>query len=104
MRLKFREELYVISMKNDGKFGEGIELSFQIWHEKFDEFWPEYSKVSKVCVLMDSFWPKNIMPELKKYRGVMFVSNYVWCKILRKWLSKMAWGPEEFGKYLQAIK
>ena len=84
MRLKFREELYVMSMKNDGKFGEGIELSFQIWHEKFDEFWPEYSKVSKICVLMGSFWPKYIMPELKKYIGVMFVSNYDWCKILRK--------------------
>ena len=87
MRLKFREELYVMSMKNDGKFGEGIELSFQIWHEKFDEFWPEYSKVSKICVLMGSFWPKYIMPELKSTEELClsaimidakFYGNLIW--------------------------
>ena len=76
-----------MSMKNDGKFGEGIELSFQIWHEKFDEFWPEYSKVSKICVLMDSFWPKYIMPELKSTEELClsaimidakFYGNLIW--------------------------
>ena len=33
---------------------------------------------------MGSFWPKYIMLELKKYRGVMFVSTEDWCKIWRK--------------------
>ena len=28
MRLKLIEELYAMTMKNDSKFGEGIDLSF----------------------------------------------------------------------------
>ena len=27
------------------KSWEGIDLSVQNWHEKFDEFWPEHSKI-----------------------------------------------------------
>ena len=36
-----------------------IDLLFQNWHEENDKFWPaEHVKVSKICSLMDSFWPK----------------------------------------------
>ena len=35
-------------------------------NEKFDEFWPEHSKISKICTLMGFFWTKYIMFELKK--------------------------------------
>ena len=62
----------------------GIDLSVQNWHEEFDKFWPEHSKISKICTLMDCFWPKYIMFELKKYRGVMFDGTEDWCKIWRK--------------------
>ena len=44
-------------------------------------------------------WPKYIMFELKKYRGVMFHDTEKWCKIWRKtdlWFGK--W-HEEFGKF-----
>ena len=44
---------------------------------------------------MSSFWPKYIMLELKKYRGVMFDSTEYWWKIWKKnWLalSKLTWG------------
>ena len=34
-------------------------------NEKFDEFWPEHSKISKICTL-GCFWLKYIMFELKK--------------------------------------
>ena len=46
-------------------------LCFQKWHEEFskfspehvrrifDEFWPKQSKISKICTLMDCFWPKQ---------------------------------------------
>ena len=50
----------------------GTDLSFQSWHEEFDEFWPEHLKVSKNFILMGSFWAKYILFELKKYRGVIF--------------------------------
>ena len=36
MSLKSTEELCVMTMRNDAKFEE--ELTFQNWHEEFDEF------------------------------------------------------------------
>ena len=61
-----------------------IDLSFQNWHKEFDKFWLENLKVSKIYTLMGCFWPKYIMFELKKYRGVMFDGTEDWCKIWRK--------------------
>ena len=58
------EELY--------KIWRGTDLSFQSWHEEFDEFWTEHLKVSKIFILMGSFWAKYILFELRKYRGVIF--------------------------------
>ena len=37
-----------------------IDLSFQNWHEEFEEFWPEHLKVSKMFLLMGSFWAKKV--------------------------------------------
>ena len=48
------------------KIWRGIDLSFQNWHQEFDEFWLEHSKVSKTCTLMGWFWQKFIMFELNK--------------------------------------
>ena len=62
----------------------GIDLSVQIWHEEFDRFWPEHSKISKIYTLMGCFWPKYTMLEPKKYGEVMFDSIEHWCKIWRK--------------------
>ena len=58
----------------------GTDLSFQNWHEEFDEFWPEHSKVSKRYTLMGSFGQMYITFELKKYRGVVFHDTKDWCK------------------------
>ena len=77
----------------------GIDLSVQNCCEKFDEFWPELSKISKICTLMGCFWLKYIMFELKKYSRVMFDCTEDWCKIWRKtdlWFLK--W-HEEFSKF-----
>ena len=54
------------------KIWRGIDLSFQNWHDEFDEFWPEHLKVSKIFILMGSFWAKYILFELKKYWGIIF--------------------------------
>ena len=62
----------------------GMDLSLQNWHEKFDEFWPKHSKVSKTCTLMGSLRRNYIMLELKKYRAVMFDGTEDWCKTWRK--------------------
>ena len=37
-----------MAMKNDPKIEEEIE-------EKFDGFWPEHLKISKICTLMGCF-------------------------------------------------
>ena len=58
-----------------------IDLSVQNWHEEFDKFWSEHSKISKICTLIGCFWLKYIMFELKKYRVVMFDGTEDWCKI-----------------------
>ena len=65
------------------KIWRGTDLSFQSWHEEFDEFWPEHLKVSKIFILMGSFWAKYILFELKKYRGVIFHETEEGCKIWR---------------------
>ena len=84
------------------KIWRWFDLSFQNWHEGFDEFWPEHSKVSKICTLMGSFWPKCIMFKLKRYRRVMFDGTEGWCKIWRKTdLCFQKW-HEKLGKFSQA--
>ena len=63
------------------KIWRGINLTNSKLTTQFDEFWPEHSKVSKICTLMGHFWTKYIMFQLKKYRGVMFQDTEEWCKI-----------------------
>ena len=48
------------------KIWRGIDLPVQNWHEEFAEFWPEHSKISKICTLMGFFWTKYIIFEPKK--------------------------------------
>ena len=53
-------EVYRGVMNHDNeewcKIWRGIDLSFENWHKEFNKFWPDSSKVSKICILMDSFW------------------------------------------------
>ena len=65
------------------KIWRGIDSSFQNWHKEFDKIWPEHSKVSKIFILMGSFWAKYILFELKKYRGVIFHETEEGYKIWR---------------------
>ena len=62
---------------------------------KFDQFWLENSKVSKIYTLIGCFWPNFIMFELKKYRGVMFDCTQDWHQVWRKTgllFQKLTWG------------
>ena len=61
----------------------GIDSSFQNWLKEFDKIWPEHSKVSKIFILMSSFWAKYIFFELKKYRGIVFHETEEGYKIWR---------------------
>ena len=66
------------------KIWRGNELSFQNWHEEFDECWHEHLKVSNICTLSGSSRPKYIKFEPKKYRGVMHHHTEDPCKLWRK--------------------
>ena len=50
------------------KIWRGNDLTFQNWHEEFDEFWSEHWKISITCTLMGFFWTKYMF-ELKKSIG-----------------------------------
>ena len=67
------------------KICRGIEVSFQNWHKKFDKFWPEHLKVSKIFISLSSFWGKYILFELKKCRGIIFLETEegykIWSRI-----------------------
>ena len=76
-----------------------IDFSVQNWHEQFDKFWFKHSKISKICTLMGCLWPKYIMFDLKKYRGVMFDGTEYWCKIWRKTDFCFQKWHKEFGKF-----
>ena len=80
--------------------GRRIGVSVQNWHEQFDKFWFKHSKISKLCFLMGCLWPKYLMFDLKKYRGVMFDGTEYWCKIWRKTDFCFQKWHKEFGKFL----
>ena len=81
------------------KIWRGIDLSFQNWHEEFNEFCPEHLKASKILNLMCSFWAKYILFELEKYRGVIFHETEEGYKISRGIdLSFQNW-HKEFDKF-----
>ena len=52
--------------------------SVQNGHEEFNNFWLQHSKISLICTLMGCFWPRYIMFENRKYRGVMFDGTQDW--------------------------
>ena len=81
------------------KIWRGIEFSFQNWHEEFDEFWPKHLKVSKMFILMCSFWAKYLLFELKKYRGVIFQETEEGYKIWGRIDSPCQNCHKEFDKF-----
>ena len=64
--------------------------------------------VSKIYSLMGCFWPKYIMFELKKYRGVMFDCTQDWYKVWRKTglcFQKLTWGIWQiFTRALESLQ
>ena len=79
--LKSTDELCVMTWC---KIWRGIDLSFQNWHEEFDKFWPEHSKVSKIFTLMGSFWAKYILFELKSTEELSLITLKKYAKFEEK--------------------
>ena len=81
------------------KICRGTDLSFQNWHQEFDKFWPEHSKVSKIFALMGFYWAKYILFKLKKYRGVIFHKTEEGYKIWRGIDLSFQYWHKEFDKF-----
>ena len=88
-------ELCVITLKNDAKLEEELICTLKNDLRNLAIF----DTTLKICTLMGFFWPKYIMFELKKYRGVMRHYTEDRCKLWKKndlWFHK--W-HEEFGEF-----
>ena len=86
-----------MKLKRDKKYGEE---SFQNWHKEFDKIWPEHSKVSKIVILLGSFWAKYILFQLKKYTGIIFHETEEGYKIWRRMNLSFQNLHKEFDKIL----
>ena len=99
MSLKSTEEFICHDNEELHKIWRGTDMSFQSWHDEFDEFWSKHLNVSKIFTLMFSFWAKYKLFELKKYRGVIFHETEEGYKIWRGInLSLQDW-HKEFDKF-----
>ena len=90
----------VITLKNDAKFEQ--ELTCALKHDVRNL--ANFDTTRKICTLMGFFWPKYIMFDLKKYRGVMRHYTKDWYKLCRKndmWFHK--W-HEKFGEFLRSTQ
>ena len=72
-----------MTMKKDTKIEEELTCRFKIDMMNFTNFDPSTRK-SKKFVLIGSLWPKYILLELQKYRGVIFHDTEELCKFWRK--------------------
>ena len=61
-----------MKLKRDAKFAEESTCHLKIGISNLTNFDPSTRKVSKIFILMGSFWAKYILFELKKYRGMIF--------------------------------
>ena len=68
--------------KERAKFGWKMNCGFKIDMKNLVNFHLRTKKPWKFALwLIDSFCLKNIMFQLKNYRGVMCADNEVWCEI-----------------------
>ena len=72
-----------MTIKNDAKFQKELSGQFKI-DMMNNKGLPKHSKTSQICTLMGWFWPKYIMFELRKHRGVMYDGTQDWYKIWGK--------------------
>ena len=78
MTLKFGEELCVMAMKNNAKFEELLTYHFKTDMRKLTNCdWS--TRKSKKLLFNCLLWPKYIMLELRKVRGVMSDDTEDWC-------------------------
>ena len=101
-----------MKLKRDAKFGEESTRRLKIGISNLTNFDPSTQKVSKIFILIGSFWAKYILFELKKvhYTGVIFHETEkaykIWTGIdlsFQNWhkeFDKILTEPSNFSKHL----
>ena len=87
-----------MAMKNDTKLEEEVTCHFKI-NMNLTQNLTQALKKTKTFFLIGSLWPKYILFELRKYRGVIFHDTEEFCKFWIKtdqWFEKI---HEKFGKF-----
>ena len=86
-----------MTLKNDKKICRGLDFLFEKWHEEFEKFWQEHSKVLKeISLEWTLFRVKYILLDLK---WGYLQDTKEWCKIWRKTDFRFGKWQEEFGKF-----
>ena len=109
--LRPKQKMYELRIYRGGMCHYNEEW-FKIWREltcrfkiemrnfmNFDQSTRKFQKFA-----LGSFYPKYIIFQLRKYRGVMFDGTVDWCKIWNKTDLLFQNWHEEFGKFSQAEK
>ena len=84
------------------KIWNRIDLPFQNWHEEFNKFWPEHSKISKNCTLMGWFWPKYIMLQQKSTEELCLIALKIDTKFERKLACASKYWHEDLANFHQS--
>ena len=89
-----------MKLKRDITFGEESTCHFKIdIYGKFEKIWHKHSKVPKIFTLVNSFWAKYSLFELKKYRGVIFHETEEGYKSWRGIDLSFQYWHKEFAKF-----
>ena len=80
---KSTKELIAIKLKIDAKFEEELICTLKNDMRNLMNSDPTLESL-KICILIDSFCPKYIMPEPRKYREVIRHHTEDRCKLCRK--------------------
>ena len=88
-----------MKLKRDTKFGEESTCRFKIGIRNLTNFDLSTQKSQKSFILIGSLWPKYILFELQKYRGIIFCDTEKICKFWRKTDLLFEKRLEKFGKF-----
>ena len=105
--LKSTEELSFMTLENGAKFEEKFAYQFKTDMRNLTNFGPSTQKSQIFFPLMDSFSPKYIILEFRKYTGLCLMALKIDANFKENWLvlPKMTWGIWQiFTRVVECLK
>ena len=108
MSLKCKEELCIMTARNDAKFEIELTRYFKSLHEEFNKFWPKHSKNLKDLHFNGLILTKVYNVSAKKVQRSYFGCTQDWYKVWRKTVrcfQKLTWGIWQiFTRALESLQ